>query len=152
MPASRESRKPSPAAELTSYIDRLEPAQQKLFKSLRSAVRKRLPAANELAYDYGSSIVIAYSPSERGIEGIVSIGVRADGVRLYFNEGPRLPDPKKLLKGAGKATRFIMVESAKQVADPDVEALFVAAIKAAKVALPKTGKGALFIRTSEKKR
>ncbi len=151
MPASRESRKPSPAAELTSYIDRLDLAQQKLFKSLRSAVRKRLTAANELAYDYGSSIVIAYSPSERGIEGIVSIGVRADGVRLYFNEGPRLPDPKKLLKGAGKATRFILVESAKQVADPDVEALFVAAIKAAKVALPKSGKGALIIRTSDKK-
>ena len=139
----------SPAATLEGSLTRFDGATQALFKALRAALRKRLPSANELAYDYGSSVLIAYSPSERGIEGICSLSARAEGVRLYFNEGPRLPDPQKLLQGAGKSTRFVTLASAKQLAEPGIEALMAAAIKAAKVALPRTGKGSLIIRTSK---
>ena len=44
-----------------------------------------------------------------------------------------------------------MLDSKNRVMKLQVDAA-VAALKLAKVALPKTGKGALFIRTSEKKR
>jgi hypothetical protein len=104
-------------------------------------VRKRLPAANELVYDYGFSLVIAYSPTEQGIEGIVSISARADGVSLYFMNGPKLPDPKKLLIGSAKQVRFIPVESASRLKHPDVEALIAAAIDLAGVPLASKGSG-----------
>lgn len=140
---------PTPEAQLRSFTDRFDLKYQKFIRSVRAAVRKRLPTANELAYDYSSFFVIAYSPSEQGIDGIVSIAARADGVDLYFTHGPQLPDPKKLLKGAGKQVRFVRLESARQLAHPDVEAFIAAAIDLAKVPLPSKGKGALIIKTNK---
>ena len=142
----RDRTEASPEAQLRSYIDRLDPKNQKLIRSVRAAVRKRFPTANELAYDYNHSVVIAYSPSDRGIESIVSIALRADGVHLYLMNGPQLPDPKGLLLGSGKQTRFVRVEAASQLAHPDVEALIAAAIDRAGVPLPSKGRGKLIIR------
>jgi hypothetical protein len=141
-----DSKKPTPEAQVRSFINRFDPKDQKLFRSVRAAVRKRFPTANELAYDYNHSVVIAYSPSDRGIESIVSIALRADGVYLYFMYGPQLPDPKRLLLGSGKQTRFVRVEAASQLAHPDVEALIAAAIDRAKVPLPSKDRDRLIIR------
>jgi len=141
-----ESKKPAPEAQVRSFINRFDPKDQKLIRSVRAAVRKRFPTANELAYDYNHSVVIGYSPTDRGIDSVVSTAARIDGVRLYFMNGPQLPDPKKLLLGSGKQTRFVRVESARQLAHPDVEALIAAAIDRAKVPLPSRGKGSLIIR------
>jgi hypothetical protein len=140
---------PTPEAQLRSFNDRLDPKQQKLVRSIRSAVRKRFPTANELAYDYSSFFVIGYSPTENGIDSIVSIAARADRVELYFNHGPKLPDPKKLLKGSGKLTRFVRLDSARQLAHPDVEAFVAAATDLSRVPLPSTGKGPLIIKTNK---
>jgi hypothetical protein len=144
--------KVTPEAQLKSLIEKFDPKDQKLIRALRSAVRKRLPAANELVYDYGFSLVIAYSPTEQGIEGILSTSARADGVSLYFMNGPKLPDPKKLLMGSAKQVRFIPVESASRVKHPDVEALIAAAIDNASVPLPSKGSGRLVIKTSGAKK
>jgi hypothetical protein len=109
-------------------------------------LRKRFPTATELAYGYNHSVVIGYSPTDRGFESVVTISASADGVRLYFLNGPQLPDPKKLLMGSGKQTRFIGLEAAKQLSHPDVEALIVAAVDSSKIPMPSKGKGGLFIR------
>jgi hypothetical protein len=149
MTAISESKKPSPESQLQSFIDRLDPKNQKLSRSVRTALRKRFPTANELAYDYSRFFVIAYSPTENGIEAPVSFAGRASGVDLYFNNGPKLPDPKKLLLGSGKQTRFVRLEAAKDLANPDVEAFIAAAIDLASVPLPSKGKGSLIIKTNK---
>jgi len=140
------SKKLTPEAQLRSFIARIDPKDQKLFRSVRIALRKRFPTANELAYDYGHAIVISYSPTDHGKDGIVAISARATGLAVYFNQGHRLPDPKKLLQGSGKQTRFVNLDAARQLADPDVEAMIAAAIDQARVPLPSTGKGKLMIR------
>ena len=61
---------------------------------MRRSLRKRLPAAHELVYEYRDSFVISHSPSERGFEGVFAIRGSAEGVRLYFNRGKGLPDPQ----------------------------------------------------------
>jgi hypothetical protein len=147
MAVSSVGAKGTPAARLRAHIEKLDPKHQKLIRSVRSAVRKRLPTANEFVYDYNTFFVIAYSPTDRPTDGIVSIAARADGVQLYFIPGPQLPDPKKLLMGSGKQTRFIRVEAASQLAHPDVEALIAATIELARVPLPAKGRGRLVIRT-----
>lgn len=144
-----DTEEPTPEAQLQSFNDRFEPEHQEFIRSIRAAVRKRLPTANELAYDYSKFFVLSYSPTDRGIDGILSIAARADGVDLYFNHGPQIPDPKKLLQGSGKDTRFLRLESAKQLAHPDVEAFIAAAIELASVPLPSKGKGALVIKTNK---
>jgi hypothetical protein len=133
--------KSSPEADLRRFVSRLGPADQKLFRSVRTAVRKRLPTATELAYDYTRNVVVSYSPTENGIDGIVAISARTGDMRLY------------LLEGKATQARFIRVEAASRLAHPDVEALIVAAISRARVPLPTKGRGTLVIRTdSEKKK
>ena len=152
MAVSSVGAKVTSEAQLRSLIDRFDPEDRKLIRSVRSAVRKRLPAANELLYDYGSFFVIGYSPTERPTDGIVSIAARPDGVRLYLMQGPRLPDPMKLLMGSGKQVRFIQVEAARRLAHPDVEALIAAAIDRAEVPLPSKGRGTLILKSTAAKR
>jgi hypothetical protein len=144
--------KGTPEAQLRAYIEMFDPEHQRLIRSVRSAVRKRLPTANEFVYDYSTFFVIAYSPTDRPTDGIVSLAARADGVRLYLIHGPQLPDPKKLLLGSGKQVRFIRVEAARQLAHPDVEALIAAAIDHAGVPLPSKGRGRLVIWSASAKR
>ena len=152
MTVKPDSRKRTPEAQLRAYIDKLDPKNQKLFRLVRAAVRKRFPTANELAYDYGDALVIGYSPADRGIDSVVAIRASATGVSLYFSQGPQLPDPKRLLQGSGKQTRFIQVEAASQLAHPDVEALIAATIDQAKVPLPSKGKGSLIIKSDGAKK
>lgn len=146
MPTKSETKSVAPETQLQAFLARYDAGTQRLVKSLRAALRKRFPTAHELAYDYGHQIVIAYGPTDRGIEAIVSIVARDDGVQLHFNHGPRLPDPKKLLKGKAKMTRYVPVESARRLAAPEVEALIVAATRMAEVPMPTSGKGALSVR------
>ena len=152
MTVKRHRMEPTPEAQLRSYVDRLDPKNQKLIRSVRAAVRKRFPTANELAYDYDRSLVIGYSPTDRGIDSIVAIAARATGVSLYFSQGPQLPDPKGLLRGSGKQTRFIQVEAASQLTHPDVEALIEATVEQARTPLPSKGKGSLIIKSAAAKK
>src|SRR5215471_21521902 len=152
MTAKRDKTVSTPEAQVRSCIARLEPKHQKLVRSIRAALRKRFPTANELAYDYSHALVIGYSPTDRGIDAIVAIRACATGVSLYFSQGPHLPDPKQLLRGSGKQTRFIQVEAASQLAHPDVEALIAATIDQARVPLPSKGKGSLIIKSDGAKK
>ena len=149
MAAKLDSGKGAPEAQLQSFNDRFDPKHQKFVRSVRAALQKRFPTANEIAYDYSSFFVIGYSPTEQGIESIVSIAARADGVDLYFSHGPQLPDPKKLLKGSAKMVRFIRLESVKHLADPDVEGFISGAIDLAKIKFASKGKGSLIIKTNK---
>jgi len=152
MTVKRDIKEPTPEAQLRSCIKSLDPKNQKLIRAVRAAIRKRFPTANELAYDYNHSIVISYSPTDRGIDGIVAIAARPTGVSLYFNQGPRLSDPKKLLLGSGKQTRFVQLESVRQLAHPDVDAFIEATIDQAKIPFPSRGKGSLIIKSAAAKK
>lgn len=137
----------SPEARLRAFIEKFEPKDQRLIRAVRSAVRKRFPTANELVWDNYNFFVIGYSPTERPADSIVSIAARANGVGLCFIHGAGLPDPKHLLLGSGKQTRFIRVESARVFTDPDVEALIAAAIERARTPPRTSGRGKLIIRS-----
>ncbi len=145
-------KKSAPEDQLRACIEKLDPKTQKLFRSVRSAVRKRFPTANELVYDYSFALVIGFAPAEQGIDSIVAIRASATGVSLYFSQGPKLPDPKRLLRGSGKQTRFIQLDSASQLSHPDVQALIAAAIDQARVPLPSKGKGSLIIKSEGAKK
>lgn len=134
---------PTPEAQLQAWMARLDAKTQKLALAVRASLRKRLPTANELAYDYTDSVVISYSPTDKGIAGVLALKAGVAGVALYFNQGPELPDPKGLLQGKAKQTRFIAVEAAAQLDDPDVQALIGAAVGQAKIPLPAEGQGRL---------
>jgi hypothetical protein len=147
MRTTRNAGAPNAEAQLRSFVDKFAPKDQRLIRAVRSAVRKRFPTANELVWDNYNFFVIGYSPTERPTDSIVSIAARANGVGLCFIHGAGLPDPKKLLLGAGRQTRFIRVGSARLLTNPDVEALLAVAIERATTPLRTTGRGRLIIRS-----
>jgi hypothetical protein len=153
MVASKEfTAKPlSAEQQLKGFIAKFEPKHQALFRSVRRAMRKRFPSANELVYDYARSLVISYSPIERGSDSVVAIALGADGLRLFFNQGPKLPDPKKILLGSGKQTRFIWIESPEKLRLPEVKALLEAAIDQAKIPLHRSRRGKPIIKPKSAK-
>jgi hypothetical protein len=134
-------------AELARFILKFDPKDQSLIRSVRKAMRKRLPAANELVWDNYNFFVIGYSPTERPSDAPLSIAARAGGIGLCFIHGAKLADPGKILQGSGKQTRFVRLESASTLAKPEVEALIRAALANAKTQMPKAGRGRLIIRS-----
>ncbi len=140
-----------PKQQLETLVARLDPKLQALFGSVRSALRKRFPTADELVYDYSHSLVIAYSPNGQGIDSPISIATRDGGLRLYFNQGPKLPDPKKLLLGSSKQTRFVWIESPRTLLIPEVQAFLEATIEQSKIPFSPSGSGKLVIKTYSEK-
>jgi hypothetical protein len=114
---------------------------------MRRWLRKRLPTAHELVYEYNGFFVISYSPNEHGYEGVFAIRASANGVKLYFNRSKELPDPEKLLQGSGKQARSIDLDGASTVARPAVARLIDEAIACNRVPFAATGRGPVVIRS-----
>ena len=144
---------PGPSAEkqLETFVGKFDEANQKLIRAARKAMRKRLPAANELVYDNYNFFVIAYSPTLRPSDALLSLAAAANGLTLFFVQGASLPDPTGLLLGQGKQVRSIRVPSVDVLARPEVEALVAAALAGASAPMPRTGRGELVIRSVSKK-
>jgi hypothetical protein len=151
-----ETRVPKPETQLASFFANYEPAIAKLGKALRAKLRARLPGLSEIVYVYENqnSLVISYSPTERGVDGLCGIAVYPDCVKLFFGQGAALAkssDPKKLLQGSGKTVRHVVLDTAAEFDSPAIEALMSAAQKLAKVRLDASAKGAVIIKAEEQK-
>jgi len=131
----------SPAMQLAGFVAKFDPVVAKLIRSARSALRKRFPTAHELVYDNYNFLAIGFSSTERTSDCIVSLAAYAKGVSLFFYYGAKLTDPHKLLQGSGKQVRFIRLESAAMLLQPQIETLLSAAAAQAKTPLPRPGAG-----------
>ena len=140
----------SAEAQLRGLIAKFAPAHQRLIGAVRRRLRKHLPTAHEVVYEYRDCFVISYSPNERGYEGVLAIRASADGVKLYFNQGKGLPDPEKLLRGSANA-RWILLEGASTIARPVVARLIDEAIARNRVPFARTGRGPVVIRSASAK-
>ncbi len=129
-PSSAQSAKDRRLAEaqLRTLIAKSAPKYQRLISATRRSLKKRLPTAVELVYEYRDFFVISYSPNEHGYEGVLGIRVSADGVKLYFNRGKELADPAKLLRGSGKQVRATNLESLSTLSQPAIKDLIDQAI------------------------
>ena len=139
-------------AELQMLIERYSPEHLRLIGAVRRSLRRRLPTTHEVVYEYRDFLVISFSPSGNGYEGV--LGIRADGkgVRLYFNGGKDLPDPDELLQGSAQA-RWMDLPSVSTLSKRAVVTLLKEAIARSRVPFARTGRGSVVVRlTSAKKR
>jgi hypothetical protein len=142
----RPAKGASPSRQLRAFIAKFDPKQRPLIRSLRAAMRRRLPAAYELVYDNYNFFVIGYGPTDRPSDAILSITANASGLGLCFIHGARLPDPEHVLQGSGKQTRFVRLASAATLTTPAVAALIDAAVQRGKP-MPDGRRGRLIIRS-----
>jgi len=140
---------------LASYYAQYEPAMAKLGKALRARMRARLPGLFEIVYVYENqnSLVISYSPTEHGYEGVFSTALYPDKAHLYFSKGARLSkaDPNKLLKGSG-TVRHVVLNAVADFDRPEIEALMAAALNFAKLRLDARAKGSVILKAEAQKR
>jgi len=140
---------------LVSYFAKYEPPIARLGKALRAKLRDRLPGFFEIVYVYGNqhALVISYSPTERGYDGVCSISLYPNRVHLGFGQGARLSksDPNKLLQGSGKTVRYVVLNSVADFDRPEIEALMAAALKLTSVRLDATAKSSVIIKAEEQK-
>jgi hypothetical protein len=111
---------PSPAKQVEGFISKFDPAVAKLARSARRAMRKRFPTAVELVYDNYNALAMGFGSTERTSDVIISVAVYASGVNLYFVYGRSLPDPRKLLQGAGTQGAFIRFTDLAVLDDPQL--------------------------------
>ena len=141
--------------QLASYFTNYEPAMAELGKALRAKLRARLPGLFEIVYVYESqdALVISYSPTERGYEGVCSISVYPRLVKLGFGKGAELSksDPNKLLQGRGKTVRHVELNSIADFDRAEIESLIAEAVKLAKLHLDPNAKGAVIIKAEDQK-
>ena len=145
----------SAESELASYFAKYEPATAKFGKALRAKLKARLPGLSEIVYMYENqnALVISYSPTGRGFEGVCSISVYPHVVRLGFGKGAELTksDPNKLLQGSGKTARYVELKSVADFDRPEIETLIAGAVKLAKLQLDPDAKGAMIVKADEQK-
>ena len=137
----------SAATQVASFIAKFDPANAKVIRACRSALRQRLPTANELVYDNYNFLAIGYSASERPSDCVVSLAAAANGVGLSFYYGATLPDPDGILLGSGNQNRFVRLPTAATLADPKVERLIRAALAQAKTPMPPKGRGHTIVKS-----
>jgi hypothetical protein len=145
----------NPETQLASYFAKYEPATAKLGKALRAKLRAQLPGLFEVVYVYENqnALVISYSPTEHGYEGLCSIALYPDCVKLCFGQGALLSksDPNKLLQGSGKTVRHVLLHAAADFDRAEIQALMAAALKLAKVRIDPSAKGSVIIKAKEQK-
>ena len=142
-------------AQLASFFAKYEPAIAKVGKGLRAKLRARLPGLFEIVYVYENqnSLVISYSPTERGSDGLCGIALYPDCVKLFFGQGAQLSksDPNKLLQGSGKTVRHVVLNTAADFDSAEIEGLMAAALKLAKLPLDAGANGSMIIKAEEQK-
>src|SRR5215470_1979999 len=112
------ARQPSPSAQFSAFLSRFPPEIVAMAKRCLPKLRRAFPGSYELVYEYPHSLVVSFSQSERGYEGIVALAIDPRGVRLYFDKS--LPDPKGLLEGAGAKVRSVTIEAASDLDHGDI--------------------------------
>jgi len=111
---------PSTAAAIAGFIGKYAPAIGAQLKAARARLRKMFPR--------GCALVFGFAPGERASEAILSVAAYPRWVTLFFLEGVKLEDPRKLLQGGGSTVRSIRLENPKQLDDPAVRELIDQAI------------------------
>ena len=141
--------------QLASFFAKYEPAMAKLGRALRAKLRARLPGLFEIVYVYAnqSALVISYSPTEHGYDGVCGMALYPQTVHLFFGQGALLSksDPNKLLQGRGKTVRHVVLNAVADFDRAEIEVLMAAALKLAKLSLDASAKGSVIIKAEAQK-
>jgi hypothetical protein len=116
----------SPERQLAGFIAKFSPEVARVAKRARSELRKLLPGAFELVYDNYNALAVAYGPSERTSEVVLSIALYPRWVSLFFARGAKLADPSGILRGSGNQMRHVVLEQIDVLGKPVRELIKVA--------------------------
>lgn len=141
----------TPLKQIDGLLAKYPPALAKQARACLAKLRKRLPHAVELVYDYGFQLVFSFGATERGIEAPLALAVAPKGICLFIQH-KGVPDPEKRLRGSAKLVRYVPLESPASLEDPYTIKLTEAALAKAKVPMDPAAKHRLVIKSNSAKR
>jgi hypothetical protein len=110
-------------------IDRLDAAAAATARLLRQRLLAELPDAGEQPDESGNVIGYGFGSGYKGL--VCTIILSKSCVKLGIPHGATLPDPDRLLTGAGKVHRYFVVEDQGAAGDPRLSRLLAEARAAA---------------------
>jgi hypothetical protein len=132
---------------------RYRPEVAQIGRTALTTLRKQLPGTAEMVYDNYNALVIGFSTTERPSDAILSIGLYARWVNLYFlQDATSLPDPDGLLRGSGNVVRSVRLTSPDDIGKPAVRALIGEAVARAEPPIDPTRRRRFTIRAVSAKR
>lgn len=138
---------PAPARKaLAGFLSEFSPGIQGLSEHVLPALIARMPGAQRLVFNNYNALVIAFSPTARTADCLLSIALYPGWINLFFAHGASLPDPERLLKGSGKAIRHVVLKRAADFDAAPVQALLKAALVGRPELLDPTAPGELVIK------
>jgi len=99
-----------------------------LASELRAFLLDRLEGAIEVPDNSLALLGYGYGTGYKDL--ICTILLSKKGIKLGFNKGTELPDPKKLLTGTGKVHRYVEIKSSSDINNPALDKLMKAALDA----------------------
>lgn len=109
---------------LAAYPD----AVRELAGAARKALAKALPGAAENVDLPARMLSYSYEPGYKGL--VCTLIMSKTGVKLGIARGAELPDPARLLQGAGKVHRHVQLRSPADLERPELKRLLAAALAA----------------------
>src|SRR5436190_1852847 len=134
--------------QLDEFLAKFSPEVEKVARAALAKMRKRLPGATQLVYDNYNALAIAFSPTDRRADIILSIALYPRWVSLFFMRGTTLPDPQKVLKGGGSTVRHVVLEKASDLDKPALAALIDAAVERAEPPFDPKRRGQVIVKMS----
>ena len=94
----------------------------------RSFLKNALPDSAESVDESAKLLRYSYGPGYKGL--VCTLILSQKEVKLGIFRGTELPDPKRLMTGAGKVHRHVPLRSAADLEQPGMKALLTAALAA----------------------
>lgn len=114
--------------QVASFMAKYSPEVARVARQARRKIRKLLPGAVELVYDNYNALALAFGPTERPSDLILSIALYPRWVSLFFTRGAELADPLALLRGSGSKIRHVVLQRAVLLDSAPVQALIKEAL------------------------
>ena len=141
----------TPKSQLDGFLDEYTPEIRKQATAILKAMKTLVPGAHWLVYDNYNALVIALSATERVSDIVLSVALYPRWVSIFFMHGASLPDPTKLLTGAGKGIRHVVVDDLALLSRRPFRALLRAALDRAEPPIDPRAKHAIVIQSISKK-
>jgi hypothetical protein len=114
-----------PYHTIEGFLKFTDPGLREIVLELRNIVAQVAPGSTE---DIRHGGIVYYFEELGGpvSAGVCGVAIKPDHVRLYFTHGAFIPDKTHLLKGSGKAMRYLKLDKFESVPWEEIRDLIAA--------------------------
>jgi hypothetical protein len=122
---------PAPPADLLVRLQRFDPRVQRLMLRAREYVWRHFKPETEVVFEVKYTVTVWFGRPGKLKERTVYMAAFSSHINIGFLYGAELPDPDRILKGAGKQMRHVQIKSPENLDSAPLAAV----LKAARIAL-----------------